>query len=102
MRRISWAMGAGKFCKRGSRGSIVMRTAKVEQVKAGLFQGRTDGILRITNMRTAHEFGGRVSYLNGNSSILSQCWSHESVININMKALTLFPLVQQLPLSIRY
>ena len=53
-------------------------------------------------MRTTHEFGERVSSLNGNCSILSQCWSHESVIKINMKALTLFPLVQQLPLSITY
>ena len=31
-----------------------------------------------------------------------QCWSHESVINIDMRALTLFPLVQQLPLPTRY
>ena len=52
-------------------------------------------------MRTAHEFGERVSSLNGN---FRSCPSVGAVNrnNINMKALTLFPLVQQLPLSITY
>jgi hypothetical protein len=51
-------------------------------------------------LRQAREAAGRVSYLNG--LFASPVLGHESVININMKALTLFPLVQQLPLSIRY
>jgi hypothetical protein len=57
---------------------------------------------RITKMRKAgHEFGEAAVILM-NPSSPPQCWSHGSVININMKALILFALIQQLPLPIRY
>ena len=93
--------GSRKFCSVAHVGSIVMRTANVEQVKAVLFRG-------VQMVSEDHEYahGARIwragVILKWKLSILSQCWSHESVIKINMKALTLFPLVQQLPLSITY
>ena len=69
-----------------------LRTVNVERVEDGIQMAP-----RITNLRQAREAAGREM-----ESSPSQCWGHESVINIKMNALTLFPLVQQLPLSIRY
>jgi hypothetical protein len=45
------------------------------------------------------EAAGRVSYLN---EFFASVLASQSVINLNMKALTLFPSVQQLPLSVRF
>jgi hypothetical protein len=74
-----------------------LRTANVERVEAVLFKAyrwrRT-----ITNMRR-REAAGRVSYLN---EFFASVLASQSVINLNMKALTLFPSVQQLPLSVRF
>ena len=65
-----------------------LRTGNVERVEEVLFEA-CRWRPRITNMRQAREFGGAGwSWLKWNLSP-AKCWSHQSVININMKALTL-------------
>jgi len=102
IRCISWAIGARKSCK-VAHVLRRLQTATPDDASSPMLsqvERVEDGIQmapRITNLRQAREAAGREM-----ESSPSQCWGHESVININMNALTLFPLVQQLPLSIRY